>query len=192
MARDYKNKLQPKVKQSNSVQGWLWLLAGLVIGGFVMFLSELAKQTPSQASPPTTKPIVKNEVRDVKKTAEPDVQTTIKSTKPRFDFYTILPEMEVVIPENEINERRRQEGTGTGKIGPFMIQIGSFQKLADADSLKARLALLGVESHIEVVERQGTTWHRVKSGPFANFSGVDKTQNILHRNQINSIVLKVN
>jgi cell division protein FtsN len=191
MARDFKNKLHPKRKQSKPVPGWWWLLTGLLIGGFIMFLSDLAERTPSQTVV-SHKPVINKEVRDVKKTPEPEQKKAIASNKPRFDFYTILPEMEIVIPENEIAERRRLEGTGKGKPGPFMVQIGSFKNHTDADSLKARLALLGVVSHIEVVERPGGTWHRVKAGPFPNFSNVDKLQNTLHRNQIDSIVLKVN
>jgi cell division protein FtsN len=136
------------------------------------------------------KPSTKNDVRDVKKPA-PTSTKPIESTSPRFDFYQILPEMEIVIPEHEIEERRRLEGTGKSKPGTFIIQAGSFRKARQADTLKARLALLGIVSVVETVNQKGSIWHRVKSGPYTSFRKVDKIQNRLHHNNIDSIAIKL-
>jgi len=191
MPRDFKHRVKgnKRQKKKKPVPGWWWLLTGLLIGGFVMFLSDM--QAPSNKAVNKVSPtIAKQDVRNVKKPV-PTTEKPIKSTKPRFDFYTILPDMEIVIPEHEIEERRRLEGTGVSKPGTFIIQIGSFKKASQAETLKARLALLGVESTVQKVNTKGSIWHRVKSGPYTSFKMVDKIQNRLHHNNIDSIAIKL-
>jgi len=154
-----------------------------------MFLSNL-DSTDSNLTVSKVQSTPKNDVRAVKKiTATP--KKAIDDTKPRFDFYQILPDMEIVIPEHEIAERRRLEGTGKSKPGTFIIQIGSFRKMKQADTLKARVALLGIESTVQTVNQSGSVWHRVKAGPYTSFRLVDKLQNRLHHNNIESIAIKL-
>tara|TARA_R110002110_G_scaffold292919_1_gene506939 strand:- start:46 stop:624 length:579 start_codon:yes stop_codon:yes gene_type:complete len=189
--RDYKNRINSNNtrKKKRPIPGYWWLITGLLIGGFAMFLSDL-EEAPNKPVTDVKRPVSQQDVRDVKKpiatTAKP-----IDSTKPRFDFYQILPDMEIVIPEHEIEERRRLEGTGKSKPGTFIIQIGSFKKAQQADTLRARLALLGIESTVQTVNQSGSIWHRVKSGPYTSFRMVDKIQNRLHRNNIDSIAIKL-
>lgn len=191
MPRDYKNRLNRNNagKKKKPIPGYWWLITGLLIGGFAMFLSNI-EEPSGETSATIKKPSTQNEVRDVKK---PTITATkpIDSKQPRFDFYQILPDMEIVIPEHEIEERRRLEGTGKSKPGTFIIQIGSFRKPSQADTLKARLALLGIESTVQTVNQSGSIWHRVKSGPYTSFRMVDKIQNRLHHNNIDSIAIKL-
>lgn len=155
----------------------------------MMFLSNLEKAAVRTAAT-TTKPIIKNDVRDVKKNIISETKP-IENNKPRFDFYQILPDMEIIIPEHEIEERRRLEGTGKSKPGTFIIQIGSFRKAQQADTLKARIAMLGIESTVQTVNQNGSIWHRVKSGPYTSFRQVDKIQNRLHHNNIDNIAIRL-
>jgi len=195
VARDYKNRVNRNnsTKKKKTIPGYWWLVTGLLIGGFIMFLSDL--ETVPNTQTPTIKKqvIVKNETRDVKKKpSKPTVKKELTGgTKPRFDFYQILPDMEIVIPEHEIEERRRLEGTGMSKPGTFIIQIGSFRTPQQADTLKARLAMLGIETSVQKVNQSGKIWHRVKSGPHTSFRVVDKIQNRLHHNNIDSIAIKL-
>lgn len=191
MPRDYKNRVNANKRppKKKPIPGYWWLITGLLIGGFMMFLSDLQ----SSSTAPTTvtkKPTIQNDVRDVKKTSTTSIKP-LGGTKPRFDFYQILPEMEIVIPEHEIEERRRLEGTGKSRPGTFIIQIGSFRKASQADTLKARLALLGIETKVQRVNQSGSIWYRVKSGPHTSFRIVDKIQNRLHHNNIDSIAIKL-
>ncbi|HHQ41822.1 MAG TPA: SPOR domain-containing protein [Chromatiales bacterium] len=113
--------------------------------------------------------------------------------RPRFDFYTILPEQEVVIPD----EDRRPPAGGAPPAGEapgtrYMLQAGSFRRYADADRLKARLALIGIEADIQKVTIQGgETWHRVRIGPFRSRAEVDAVRARLREHRINAILLKV-
>jgi cell division protein FtsN len=110
MARDYKNRAHRR-KKSAGVSPWAGVIGGLLIGLFVAFLVFIKMQAePEQPgyeqqtlAPPAE--TIQQDVRDVRN----DQKDTIPPPpKPRFDFYTLLPEMEVVIPEEEISEGLKQ------------------------------------------------------------------------------------
>ena len=186
MTRDYKHRVNKKKKTAQPIAGWWWLVTGLMIGGFVIFLMDLQENTQPNR---THKEITKSSqpIAIKKPTTTPKESS---NTKPRFDFYTILPDVEVVIPDHEVETMRRLEGTGKGRIGIFHVQIGSFRKLSQADTMKAQVAMLGIETKIDKTNNKGSIWYRVKAGPFNKFNQVDKIQNTLHRNRIDSIVIE--
>tara|TARA_R110002095_G_scaffold73785_4_gene62839 strand:- start:2127 stop:2705 length:579 start_codon:yes stop_codon:yes gene_type:complete len=191
MSKDYKNRVNnhSRRKKKTPIAGWWWLLTGLLVGGFMVFLSNL-QETTNTATKNSKKTVIKQDVRDVKKPV-PLAAKAIDSKQPRFDFYQILPDMEIVIPQHEIEERRRLEGTGKSNPGTFIIQVGSFRNPKQADTLKAQIAMLGVESSVQKVDQSGSVWYRVKSGPYTSFRMVDKIQNRLHQNNIDSIAIKL-
>ena len=176
MTRDYKNaNRKPKKKP---VPGWVWLLTGLLIGLMVALLVYLSGQSQSGTSIVTSKPAVKKPaVKKVKK-------KPVKNDGLRYEFYTVLPESEIVIPEDTVEERVTVKHR-------YVLQAGSFRKQTEADSLRARLALLGVESSIEKVAVNGDDWHRVRIGPYKSIRDVNSTRNLLARNNVNVILIKL-
>jgi len=72
-----------------------------------------------------------------------------------------------------------------------VLQVGSFRKLNEADSLKANLALLGVEANIETVKVNKDTWHRVRVGPYTNLAELNRTRRQLRQNDIDSLLMRV-
>jgi len=120
MARDYKNRAQRRKKPA-SVSPWVGVIGGLLIGLFVAFLVFIKMQAePEQPgyAPETLLPpaeTVQQDVRDVRKNQKDAIPPP---PKPRFDFYTLLPEMEVVIPEEEISEGLKQTTPPVKKAAP--------------------------------------------------------------------------
>ncbi len=116
-----------------------------------------------------------------------------KVKRPRFEFYTMLPEMEVVVPEHELvgarpAARRQAENDDV----TYVLQAGSFRKLAQADRLKAELALIGMPVQIQTVSIEGgTKWHRVRVGPFINLQALNEARSELQSNGLKVMVLKV-
>ena len=196
--RDLKGRSSMSVKKP--LPGFVWLLAGLAIGLFVAFLVYLQKQPAEQVS--FTDAVV-HELEKVKQaakqpqaSAEGDKKNT--STKePRFDFYTILPELEVFIPESEINKTGRKPKPATGNISSetgskqYLLQAGSFRSSEDADRLKASLALLGVQSSIQSVSINNESWHRVRIGPFSDTRRLHETLDILKQNNIHAMTMEL-
>jgi len=75
----------------------------------------------------------------------------------------------------------------------YYLQAGAFQRSADADNLKARLALAGLEAQIQTATLPDSSiWHRVRLGPYSNGQDLDKAKVALKENKIDATVIKVN
>ena len=109
MSRDYKNRATRKKKRAR-LSPWVGVLAGLLIGLFVAFLVYIK----SQAKPgepvyiQETLPPAAAGQEDAGDARKDESEVISAPPKPRFDFYTLLPEMEIVIPEEEIKESLKQ------------------------------------------------------------------------------------
>ena len=69
----------------------------------------------------------------------------------------------------------------------YLLQVGSFPNAVDADNLKARLAMLGLEASVQVAEVPDKgVWHRVHMGPYASREEVKNVQLILKQNGISA------
>lgn len=53
---------------------------------------------------------------------------------------------------------------------PYVLQAGAFGSASDAESLKARIALLGLSARVEPAEVRGQTVYRVRMGPYRTAS----------------------
>ncbi|XSG85396.1 MAG: SPOR domain-containing protein [Methylohalobius sp. ZOD2] len=173
--------------------GWQWVLGIVLLGAFAYFLYYLATDVPSDTAPPRQQvesASTEAETASKQKPAKPPpkAKPKPKPEEPRFTFYTMLPEKEVVIPEGEVRARKRAESLGTAKPDNYLIQAGSFRSYEDADRLKAQLALLGVESRIEKAEIGGAVWHRVRMGPFQSIREVQSIRARLREHRIDSVV----
>ena len=190
MAGDYKPR--KKRKQKKSLPPWLWLLAGLAIGLFVAALVYLDKQPASQAP---FRQAVKNELEKWKKPAGSPARppATPPQKEPKYNFYTLLEGMEVLIPDSETRTPDKAADDSEAAQTPhrYMLQIGAFQHLDDAERLKARLALLGVEADIQHVTVGRQDWHRVRTGPYQNRRQLQHDQLVLQNNRINALLIEL-
>ena len=111
--------------------------------------------------------------------------------KSQYDFFTVLPEMEVVVPEQELERQTRPEAPVQQDGGEqYILQVGSFREKSDAEQQKARLALLGETATIQSVTVNDATWHRVRIGPVNGARAADEKRNKLANNGIDSLVMK--
>jgi len=96
----------------------------------------------------------------------------------------------VVVPD--VRDKTGQTAR-VDRPGTYILQAGSFRSYAEADNLKAQLALLGVESKIDTVTvNNSDTWHRVRVGPYQDLRELNKIRTRLLNNNINAILLKIN
>lgn len=191
---DYKHRAAPKraKRKNNGSSSGLWFFAGFIAGAFAMGLvwlklgPELAAGRVPGASPPKPQP------------TEPAHNP---APKPEFQFYTILPEMEVVIQDEEILPPRKSkpepESTEDQKTkeeskASYILQMGSFRKFVDADRMKARLALIGIEAEIQKVSiNNKDTYHRVRSGPYHTQAALNRVRKLAKENNINTLLIKL-
>ena len=194
MPRDYARSSH---KEHKPIPGWIWLLAGLAIGLFIALLIYIKDNSSGKLAITDTvakvfQPRETSDSRAVKQenTRPPDSTENIKTEKsrPKFDFYTILPELEVAIPEHELLNNKSNDKKSKQK---FILQAGSFKKFSEADKLKARLALQGIEAKIQTVKlNDNDTWHRVHIGPLNDLNSLNQTRRRLRNLGIASMVVK--
>ncbi len=194
MARDYKHRANQtsqkrKKTEPTRIAWWKWLLIILLLALFIWFLVFLGNSTPEDKKSHLKKQISLSKKAEKSKFSLPKKKKQV-SEEPRFDFYTILPETEMVVPDEEINIRSREEQftKGTSKESTYLIQAGSFKDYAEADKLRARLALMGIESKVEKAKIGSRTWNRVKIGPYKRASSVSVIRKRLRQQNIDIIV----
>lgn len=215
MARDYKHRIQSS-SYANSrrrtkkapTMWWRWLLVAALIVAFVVFLNMIRNMIPvlmggdSKSSSEQTSPVKQllevlpkpdalkpsNVTPAAEAEKKPEPVVAAEPEEPRYDFYTILPQAETVIPDYEIKSRVREELVGKSKPAKYVMQAGSFREAAEADRHKAKLALLGIQSKVEKAKVGNVIWHRVKVGPYDNPSSVSTIKELLQKNGIGVIV----
>lgn len=212
-----------------SFPGWGYLLIGLAAGAIAMLVISHRggiKSSGPQAHPDAT----------AERSSDAGVaQASSQPKKPQYDFYSVLPEKEVRIPDAEVSamaraeQKRQQADAPTPTVGTvatvpatpshvptnapsaisenvtaapasavspghgaggYLLQVGAFPNAADAESLKAKLALQGFVASVQAVKVSGQTYHRVRLGPFSSATALQSTQQRLSGAGIHAIALK--
>jgi len=242
--------------------GWVWLLVGLIIGAVVGVVMYFKYTQPDNNGLPRPNPSAQ-----AVKSANPGVApegaapkaldtTAAAPQKTKFDFYTLLPEKEVVIPDEELSARVKAEAaaqaaskaqgqlppgtspdsttavgnaptstipnpatqvvpgstasnasTTTTAIPPdmnpanptaatttqkrYLLQAGAFRNGAEADNLKARIALLGLVGRVEIVQTPNGDMHRVRLGPYATASELEQAKQKLGSGGLPAVAIRV-
>ncbi len=187
--RDYKQRpRQSSKKAAQQRSPWLYFAVGMLAGvaaSALVYFNEFVP-VPLYVSPNATP---EGQGSEDKLKAKSD---KFESPKPRFEFYTLLPEMEVAIPDTDLKPGSRAKPGAPTDPGTYYLQAGSFRLPEEADRMRANLAFLGLESSIQTVAINGAdTWHRVRIGPFDDLASLNEVRRRLIENKIESIVLKV-
>ena len=159
------------------VPAWLLLGAGFASGCFFSFLIYLSS-VDSEPAP----------VAKVAPAKEKPAAPATSATK--FDFFTLLPEREVIVPEEQSAPANASGSAQPAEPVHYILQAGSFRRAGDADRRRAELILLGFEAKVEAVEANGDTWHRVYVGPFNSSGKVSKARSTLISQGIDTLLLK--
>lgn len=170
------------------VPAWIWLLAGVLLGlGLSAFV--LLREGHDARSAPTPNPSAqapREPEAPVAQKAEPP-----RETKPKYDFYTVLAEREVQIPDNELAEQARRESaapTPPAKSERYLLQAGAFGDARDAEAVKARLALIGLVARVESGQVKGNAVHRVRLGPYPTARELEAAKRQLAENGIGDAI----
>lgn len=187
----------------------LGLFLGLVIGVLIAFgVVWYLNKTPLPFQDKLSRP----EKTDAKPGAAQPASQSLPgkpgdkvNEKPRFEFYKILPGGQETAP----GPVEPPAGTGTKPPPPppsapaandapvppgelFYLQAGAFQKSTDADKLKAKLALMGLETSVQEVQVPDKgLMHRVRVGPFAKPEEMNRVRNQLSQNGVQTSVVKI-
>ncbi|MEO7359536.1 MAG: SPOR domain-containing protein [Gemmatimonadaceae bacterium] len=252
-----RGKKQAKRSGESSVPGYVWLLTGLLIGG-VAAITLYVKMPHSVDSllphpNPAAQPIAASD-GGVAHADSVAIKSPVEPKKPEYDFYKLLPEKEVIIPDEELSAQVKAEaaaklasqqqatptpvttastaviaGTTTAtnpttpsatttatptttavasvtpsippvantapppaaKVGQYLLQAGAFRNNKQADDLKARIAMLGLVGHVEIVQTPAGAMHRVRLGPYATASELESAKQKLGTGGLPAVAIRV-
>lgn len=207
-------KKQARRNGGGGTPGWVLVLGGLVVGLAIAggwYLQQggkvddlLPRPNPAARAPaPSEEPVAQDA-----KPPEP--------RKPKYDFYDVLRENEVVFPDAELNAQAAAEAEAAqagaaqadalppegepeaeapavaeAPAGPrYLIQAGAFRSLADADAVKARIALTGEVARVETAQVDGAPIYRVRLGPYPNAGSLAAAKAALASHGIDAVAIR--
>jgi len=190
MSKDY-YRAEPAARSGGS-QLLVGILIGLVLGlGIALGVAWYINKMPNPFV--TRTPHAKLEPLKPA-TAAPskgeDKAARAPEPKLRFDFYKILPGTEEPVTAPQAKDVKKPSTATAGET--FFLQAGAFQNPRDADTLRARLALLGVEARIQTATLPDKgVWHRVRVGPYTSVEELGRTRETLKQNGVETTLIKV-
>ncbi len=201
---------QAKRGGNSGTPAWVWAFAGLALGLIIaayFFLGDVWKNRNKDE--PTPNPTAQ---APVSTSEEAVAQEPVEKPKPKYDFYTLLPEKEVLIPDAELKAQAEAEAKKDAAPKPlanapelvtatpetpastdarFLIQAGAFKNPDEAENLKATIALTGEVARIETADINGTTVYRVRLGPYSTASSLSAAKQALSSHGIEAQAIKV-
>ena len=154
-------------KQAIDVSPVVAMLFGLAVGlsvAVAIYVKDRRPEPIAATVPPASPQSSIESIDDNGESAEA-AESAEKTPEKRFTFYDILPNFEVVTPDDEPDIAVDTEPQAIVEPGVYVLQAGSFSTNTDADRRRAELALHGIESHIQRVKVNDRNYHRVYIGP---------------------------
>lgn len=191
MTKDYKSSERKGGERRGGSSLLLGILIGLLLGlglalGVAWYINKMPSPFLNRAAPAAKSESPKAAAPGAAKSD--DKSAKAPEPKPRFDFYKILPGEE---PATEQQLKDAQSKPAAAKE-TYFLQAGAFPNAPDADNLKARLALLGIEASIQTttVPDKGV-WHRVRLGPYSSVEELTRVRDTLKQSGIETTLIKV-
>jgi cell division protein FtsN len=185
-SRDYKTKRRKNTGFSGWVGGLWGLAMGLGVAGIVYIKDHRPDAQIARSAKADKKKSRGNEVPEAE-TADSGAEEPAKS----YDFYDMLPKFEVVVPEKEKDVRPDIKSVPETRRGTYVLQAGSYKNFADADRVRAKLALQGVESKVQKVSVDNDTWHRIRIGPISKLDELNRLRQTLRKADVDVLVIRV-
>lgn len=163
------------------------ILVGMIVGvamaaGLAWFI--LRSPSPFVNKQQSTVETVKPDIAVVKPKAAPAAASGVDEAKPRFEFYKVLTDKPGATGDTQpvaADKAKVEENKPSPKT--TYLQAGAFSNAADAENLKATLAMKGLEASIQTVSVPGRgEMHRVRVGPFQTEQEVTSARGTLKLN----------
>jgi cell division protein FtsN len=136
--------------------------------------------------------------------ATPDKTAAAKAPeRPRFEFYRILPGDKEVTDKEIATAPKAAPPTPLAKAGSspatpkphsgevYWLQAGAFNEEREADNLKAKIALTGLEASVRPVSIPDKgTLYRVRLGPYQSLDDANRIKGALTQNGVGAAIIR--
>ncbi len=152
-----------------------------------------AKKEPAKEPVKVIKKVlVKNPARIVKK--EPVKEIAQEPAKPPEKSSIVEPEKETGVDKDAVKAEKPVEPaaeTITTSKGAYTIQIAAYKSFQEAVSEMAALEEKGFSTYRVKVENEGTTWYRVRTGPFETYDAAKLFKIRLDKAGVEAMIMKM-
>jgi cell division protein FtsN len=199
------NTRSPAPRQGSSLLTGILvgMVVGLVIaGGVAWYILKTPSSFVNNVPHETAKLAADSEKQfpaSTAKTAQPTsgAASGVDEDKPRFEFYKVLTDKQdatVLIQKSSDNAATIESKSAPVQSGgnaiakeTYFLQAGSFSNAEDADKLKAKLAMLGIEASVQIatIPDKGV-WHRVHVGPYKGREEMNNALAVLKQNGVSA------
>lgn len=187
-----KRRRSKRSARKQEYPGWLWMLFGLSLGLSVAFAVYVKDREPGTPQPQAgAQPASMQDALDNNSETAVADPVQAEPAEKRFTFYDMLPNFEVIIPEQEPDVAADVEPKAVVDPGLYVLQAGSFSAYADADRRRAELGLHGIESQIQRVMIDDKTYHRVRIGPTSDLDELNVLRSRLRVAQIDVLRIRL-
>jgi cell division protein FtsN len=192
MTKDYKGGERSIGSRKGGSSLLVGILIGLILGlGIALGVAWYINKAPSPFLSRPAQPAKSEGLKSLPNIARGEEKAVnAPDSKPRFDFYKILPGIEEPATDQQLKDA--QKGSTAAARDAFFLQAGAFQNAPDADNLKARLALIGIEASIQTTSLPDKgVWHRVRVGPYSSVEELNRARDTLKQNGVETALIKV-
>ncbi|MGH8062502.1 MAG: SPOR domain-containing protein [Pseudoxanthomonas sp.] len=256
-----RNKNQARRNSGNGTPGWVWMIAGLVLGAAAFFIvpglikkdgDGFFRPQPNPDALPAQVADADGNADDIAPetstaTSQPDAKVDDSAAKEtQYEFYDLLPGKEVQMSDAELAASARAEqasaaraqkaaaaaatpsdtgnptpiaetpaaapttaatittatttvataatpasaGTAPASDARYILQAGAFGASGDAESTKAKIALLGLSARVESAQIGAKTVYRVRMGPYGSASELAEAKQKLASGGLPAMAIK--
>ncbi len=192
-------------KHRPSFHGLGILLVGMVIGSLTTVLWQGMQSGNGGIGTGIKQMIEQSKQRDQQSITDQTVRTQDKPVQQqvKFDFHTVLPGIEIVVPSIEQDslpatsstnsvDKTADNAADSRAASAYMLQAGSYKNKADAERLKAQLAFQGLVAAIQKVSIQNMgDFYRVRLGPYDSYNAMETVDQKLVHQGIKALRLKI-
>lgn len=204
-----RGRTQARRKGGNGMPGWAWMAIGLVIGAGALWLGSGFLRGDNDFLRPEPNPDAQPAV------AAGDEPIAGDDAGTRFDFYTVLPGDGVALSDEELAATARAEAEDAphpdaadladapepapatipepalADGASYILQAGAFADAGDAESVKARIAMLGLGARVEPATIDaGKTVYRVRMGPYDSAAALADAKRKLAEGGLPSLAIR--
>jgi cell division protein FtsN len=140
-----------------------------------------AKESPAEAPPPNTA-VPQSDKREIKVDPKQDAKAPVVEQSTAAD----KPKKPDAVAKADTKPAEAADDKWN-----YYLQAGAFREQTDAESMRGKLALMGVEAKVSERQSENGVLFRVRVGPFGQLEAMNKVRGKLSDNGVDAAVVRI-
>jgi cell division protein FtsN len=186
IGRDFKrSNARTGLSQRLTREHWQGFGVGLTLGLILTMVALSWAQSRLRSETSTVRP------SDGEATTDPGDTESAVDAAAQYEFYDRLKNLEVVVPDPVKDTGPDLPTSLIERPGTYVIELGNWRDVADADRTRAKVARLGITASQQRVTIDSVDFHRVQVGPFSKLDELNRIRMALSNADITAEAIRV-